>query len=176
LNRGEKNENSQIREEKRALYSSIINIPLSNYPEDFISVFDEVLESPYISDELKDYFEKKCINKEQWTKAFMKKSFCCGTCTSSRIESKYNILKKYLNTSKRLTELFQTFKELEKQEINRFKDEISKLSINENQMIDKYDLIKILKKKYSGYCLRIVKENVLISMNYKIRKVKENLW
>ena len=84
------------------------------------------MDSIHLNNDLKKYLKEKAKEKESWVKGFMKKKFCCGMCNSSRIESKHRILKQYLNSGKRLSELFQVVKELEKMEISRMENEIER--------------------------------------------------
>lgn len=97
-------------------------------------------------------------------------------CSSSRIESKHRVLKQYLNSSKRLTELFQVLKNLEAVEISRMENEIEKSRKNERKKKEKMDIIVSLKEIYSDYVLERVKDNLLDSINYKIDKQEKNLW
>lgn len=95
--------------------------------------------------------------------------------TSSRIESKHRILKEYLNGNSRLGEIYSCFKELEKQEIHNFTNEIQRFNLKENDSLDQYDLIKKSKLLYSDYVIQILKVNVLQGINYKITK-QGNFW
>ena len=106
----------------------------------------------------------------------MKKDFCCGTCTSSRIESKHSVYKRYMNTSIRLSELFSIFKNLEEQEYNCFKEEITRLSKSERINLRKSDLIKHFDKIYSPYAIKILENSQLESVNYSVDKKASNLW
>ena len=62
-------------------------------------------------------------------------------CTTSRIEAKHKILKKYLNSSKRLGEVFQILKEVEQREITLLKNEIGKGKKLERKKYDQSDMI-----------------------------------
>ena len=97
-------------------------------------------------------------------------------CSSSRIESKHRVLKQYLNSSKRLTELFKVLKNLEAVEISRMENEIEKSRKNERKKKEKMDIIVSLKEIYSDYVLERVKDNLLDSINYKIDKQEKKLW
>ena len=101
-------------------------MPFLNYPEEFEENVDKILDSIHINNDLKKYLKEKAREIESWVKGFMKKKFCCGMCSSSRIESKHRILKQYLDSGKRLSELFQVVKELEKMEISRMENEIER--------------------------------------------------
>ena len=158
------------------LYLTILNLPFSKYEEDFQEDLEEVLEDDNLSLDHQNYLKEKVKQKELWVKAFIKTKFCAGMCTSSRIEAKHKVLKQYLNSSKRLTELFETFKMIESQEISRYESEIERLNKGSNKIICKYKLIQELEKKYSPYSLTIVKNNLLEGLNYSIEKIKEGVW
>jgi len=138
--------------------------------------YEMILSSNNISQELKNYLKEKADKKELWVKAYLKIKFCAGMSTTSRIESKHRVLKKFLNSSKRLVELYQTFNQLEDQEIRNFSDKISRFGKKKNESLGKYELIKEIKKKYSPYCLNIVKNNLLEGLNYLVVKIKEGTW
>ena len=78
----------------------------------------------------------------------MKTNFCCGICTTSRIEAKHRIYKAYPNGNKnsRFCEIFLTFQKLEKQEATKFEDEIIRLSKSTKTQLTKNDFIKTLAK------------------------------
>ena len=102
---------------KKALYSSIINLPYSNHPDEFDEKFGNIKKSRSINSELKKYLDDKSKEKELWVKGFMKIKSCCGMCTTSCIEAKHRVLKQFLNSGKRITEIFKVIKELEQREI-----------------------------------------------------------
>jgi len=106
----------------------------------------------------------------------MKEKFTCGICTSSRIESKHKVYKKYLNSSTRLRCLYKVFKDLEEEEISNFREEISKLGMFENQKLEQSDLIKHFQPIYSNYAIRKLKGNLMESVNYSVEKKNPNLW
>lgn len=176
LNRSKKNESQDDRKHKTELYQMITNLPFLKYEEDFEEDYANILADDNITKELKNYLKEKVKQKELWVKAFIKTRFCAGMCTSSRIEAKHKVLKLFLNSSKRLSEIFDTFKALEYQEISKYFDEIIRINKGESQIITKYDLVKELKKKYSPYCLEIVKNNLIEGLNYSVEKIKEGVW
>ena len=106
--------------EKKILYSNIINLPYENYQKDFIDSYNQISASNHLSKDLKVYLKNRFEQRKLWVRAYMKERFCAGICTTSRIESKHKIFKKYLNSSNRLVELFKVFRELEQLEINGF--------------------------------------------------------
>jgi len=106
----------------------------------------------------------------------MKAYFCCGGCTTSRIEAKHRIYKKYLNSSKRIIEVFQMFKNLESKEIYNFKDEIKKIPKTDDKSLDKCKIIKYFKEHFSNYAILKIKEELINSTNYAIEKGKRNVW
>ena len=77
----------------------------------------------------------------------MKTKFCCGTCTTNRIESKHRDIKRFVNsTSSKKTELFKVWKELEEKEINTFKDEVEMIKKKDSQNIEKCELFLYFKE------------------------------
>jgi len=177
LNKNNKNQTKEQFQEKKKLYTDILNLPFCNYIDDFENLSTDILESEFINEDLKEYLEEKFSKKLKWVKAYMKESFSCGICTTSRIESKHRVYKRYLNSSIKLACLFQIFKDLEKEEITRFKEEISyKIGILENKKLDKSDLVKYFQPIYSDYVIRKLKNNLMESVNYSIEKKNQNLW
>jgi len=168
--------NRSKNKESKDLYQRIIQLPFSNDPEEFETSFAKILGQNQLQSDMKIYLLNKAKEKEFWVKGFMKKKFCCGMCSSSRIESKHRVLKQYLNSSKRLTELFQVLKNLEAIEISRMENKIEKSRKNERKKKEKMDIIVSLKEIYSDYVLERVKDNLLDSINYKIDKQEKNLW
>jgi len=108
-------------------------------------------------------------------KCYFKDRFSCGTCTTSRIESKHRIYKKFLNSNSRLSEVFQTFKKLEEKSILQYKDEIKQLTLAESTKLSEYSLVKEVKKQYGKYVVDKVKETILESLNYSVQKMN-NKW
>jgi len=106
----------------------------------------------------------------------MKENFCGGICTTSRLESKHRILKKYLNSSKRLTELFNVFRELESKEISSFKNEIEKMKKAARNKLAKSNFIKHFQSTYTKYIIMRLEDNLVESTNYKIEKIRKGLW
>ena len=117
--------------DKKELYQRIIQLPFSEYEEDFDENFKEIIESEQKKIEHKSYLQKKAKEKKNWAKCFMKNYFCCGMCTSSRIESKHRLYKRFLKSSTHLIEFFKVLRELEEIEIFQFKDEVTKLKKQE---------------------------------------------
>ena len=176
LNRNVKKQTREITQEKKKLYNEITNLPFCEYIEQFENLSEKIIESDYVSDELKDYLEEKFSKKNLWVKGYMKEKFTCGICTSSRIESKHRVYKKYLNSTTRLACLFRVFKDLEEVEITNFKEEVSKLDVLENQNLENSDLIKQFQSTYSTYVIRKLKNNLMESVNYSVEKKSTNIW
>jgi len=81
--------------EKKELYTTIINLPYEEYQSNFEDSYKQILSSIHISKELKTYLKNKYSDKKLWVKLFMKGKFCAGMCTTSRIENKHRIFKRY---------------------------------------------------------------------------------
>jgi len=106
----------------------------------------------------------------------MKKKFCCGMCTTSRIEAKHSVLKKFLNSGKRLTEVFKVIKELEEREIASYKNELDKSNKNARKKEETSDLIKHFRSIYGEYVIERLKDQLINSTNYKISELARNKW
>jgi len=83
----------------------------------------------------------------------MKDVFTGGTCTTSRVEAKHRILKKYLNSGSNLQKVFKVFAKLEQLEIKNYFDEITKFANSEEENFMKSDLLKKLNGIYSPYAM-----------------------
>lgn len=151
-------------------------MPYSNYKEEFEESLKEIKKSRSINNELKKYLDEKIKEKEFWVKAFMKKKFCYGMCTTSRIEAKHSVFKKFLNSGKRLTEVFQIIKELEEREITSHKNEIEKSNRLARKKEENSDLIKHFKDEFGEYVIERLKDNLINSTNYKVSEVADNKW
>lgn len=158
------------------MYRKIINLPYAEYEDDFEESLSFIKKSKCLSQELLKYIKSKEENKKFWVKAYMKTQFCCGICTTSRIEAKHRIFKQYLNSGRKLTELFLVVKELEEKEISSLKNEIEKSKRLARKQQEKSDLIKHFKKDYSEYIITRLKDNLIESTNYKIIRENEKLW
>jgi len=127
--------------------------------KDFSDSFTKIIDSEYLNEDLVNYLKEKEKSKDVWVKAFMKKHFCCGFCTTSRIEAKHSIFKRYPNSNIRLSELLKVFKELEEKEILKFRDEIEKLSKKDKKDLEKCEVIKHFAKDFSDYALQRLNKN-----------------
>jgi len=161
---------------KKLLYNSIINLPYTNYPAEFDKKYADIIKSNSISSELKKYLEDKAKEKNFWVKGFMKVLFCCGMCTTSRIEAKHRVLKLFLNSGKRLTEVFIAIEEIERKEIINYLNEIDKTNKRARKKEEKSDFINYFKDKYGEYIIERLKDNLIDSTNYKISKVRSYKW
>lgn len=163
--------------EKKDLYNLIVKLPYTEYENSFDESLRTILASKLISKDFRDYLKNKCKDKTLWVKCFMKESFTCGTVTSSRIESKHSIYKRYLDGNKRLSEVYNTFKLLEDQEIKSFKNEIQTFTKKENTEENQYELIKKSKELYSAYIIQKLKLNIIKSLNYSvIHNKRSQIW
>jgi len=156
--------------EKQKLYKIIKNLPLSDYEEDYLEDFKYLMANQNISKELKDYLQERHKQKEVWVKCYFKNFFTCGTCTTSRIESKHRTYKIYLNGNSRLGEVFKTFTKLEENSILQYKNEIRPLTLAENSKLSEYALIQEAQKHYGKYVVEKLKETILESLNYNVKK------
>lgn len=61
-------------------------------------------------------------------KSLTKHRFVTGVCTTSRVEGLHRVLQESLNSHSRLTELFQTFKNIESLKLEKYKEEFNRHS------------------------------------------------
>jgi len=160
---------------KKDMYQLIRTLPYVEDEEDFEQRAEKILKSRLLTKDQKGYLEEKVKEKHTWVKAFMKRKFTCGMCSTTRIESKHRVFKLYLNSNSKLNEMFKIFKQLEAKEIFTFKDEIEKLSKKEEEKLEKCNLIKFFSSHYSQYVLAKLKQNLIESNNYKFRNI-DNIW
>jgi len=149
-----------------------VNLPFSESEEDYNKAYTTLMneDDKIVTKDLKQYLKSRHLIRVKWVKCWMKKTFTCGNCTSSRIESKHRIYKTLLNGSSRLSEIFTVFKKLEDQDVERYKDEIIKLKKDQNSELDKHELIIEMKKSYSSYAVKRAKEILLESIHYAVEK------
>ena len=88
---------------------------------------------------------------------------------TSRIESKHNIYKKYLNGNSRISELYTIFQDFKKLEIANYTKEIQRFTIKQNANLEKYALISKSKPLYGNYTIERLKENILKSLKYNVK-------
>lgn len=156
----------------------IINLPYNKYEDQYLKNYKIISKSKHLTREDQDYLEDRHDNRFSWVKCYVKKLFTCGMVSSSRIESKHRVYKRFLDSNTRLSELFSIFKELEEEEINNFKDEFEKsrnLSKENDEAMNKNPLIQKCSNLYSNYIVSKVKMNVILVHNYKALK-KQNYW
>jgi len=152
-----------------------VNLPYSENISYFEDGYKEILKSDSIGKENKNYLEAKWKEKQKWAKCFMKTKFCVGMCTSSRIEAKHRLLKRYLNSSKGLVYLFSILRDIEKTELKNFQDEVTRISEKENKQYEKTEIIKCF-QGYSDYALNKLKQQLIESNNYKIKSSGQTSW
>lgn len=162
--------------DKKKLYQKIVQLPYSEYKQDFNDSFDKIIKNDLLNEDQIQYLNSKYEERSKWVKAYMKEFFCAGSCTTSRIEAKHRTYKRFLNSSTRLTELFVVFKDLEDQEIKKFKDEIKQISKKDEKNLNQCEAIKFFGQEYSNYALQKIKEELIESTNYSIKKRSNNTW
>lgn len=168
LNRG-KNEN------KKKLYKMIKNLPYSETEQDYTNNYNSIISNRLLEKDLKNYLENRNQHRLDWVKCYMKGYFTGGMVTTSRIEAKHRIYKQYINDDSRLCELFDIFKTLEEEEIQNYKDEIRKFKKKENSELEESVLIKECRKFYSNYIIEKVKDKLLKTIHYDVKKGR-NKW
>lgn len=163
---------------KKTLYNLVTNLPYCKYEEHYIKNYNIILNSKDITNEDKEYLEGKNEEKIAWSKCYVKKSFTCGMISSSRIECKHKVYKRFLDSDTRLSKLFLVFQTLEEEEINNFNDEFERTeSFNKDQdsALNQDNLIKQCLGVYCNYVVAKLKMNVVFSNNYHVTR-KRNAW
>jgi len=162
--------------EKQKLYFKIINLPFSEYICDFEEDYEKIIKSDLLGDNNIIYLKQRWNDRKYWVKGYMKLYFCCGMCTTSRIEAKHRVLKTYLNSSKSLVTLFQVFKELENTEIKNYKDEFTKISTKREKKLEKSNILKYF-NFVSDFVINKITNELIESLNYKVKKSSvKNFW
>jgi len=156
--------------EKQKLFTVIKNLPYSESEDEYREKYNFVKGSSLLDETTKKYLNERHNNRTFWVKCYIKKYFSCGMVSSSRIESKHSILKKYLDNTTRLSELFLTMKALEEAEITNLTKEISKEAKKDYATLDSNDFIKDCRENYSEYIIFKLKEQFLQSINYHVTK------
>jgi len=161
---------------KKNIYRLIKNLPLCEDSEIFLENYNEIQTSELLSSELKLYLENKFNEKTRWVKAYMKSHFCAGMCTTSRIESKHGVFKRFLKSSTSLCELFNVIRTIERQEISAFTNEIDKINKKSSSNLENSNLIKYFRNEYSEYLIIRLKSILIESTNYTIDRKSQNIW
>ena len=65
---------------------------------------------------------------------------------------------------------------MEEQEVLKFSEEVSKKPKKGNLCIDNYADLSNMKQAYSNYCIQILNENLIESLNYKVERKNKNIW
>ena len=159
---------------KQEIYRDIIGLPFSEKEDDYKKHYHKILTSNLVTNEFKKYLKKRNSLKHKWVKCYMKNLFTCGTCTTSRIESKHRIYKTFLNGNSRLCEIFLTFKKLESREIDKDKQEL--LTKPQNSKLNDHEFIKEMSTFYSQFILNQLKLNLIDAISYMVKAQNKNLW
>ena len=143
-------------------------MPYCEYSDDYYDVYNEILACPDVNEGSKKYIKNRHQYRHKWVKSYMKDRFTGGTCTNSRIESKHSVYKHFLNSDTSLMNLYTVFKTLEKQEIEKFKEEIQRFGLNDENSFKKYELLKELDETYCPYAMNKIKSNIMEALNYGV--------
>jgi len=171
-----RNDSKNATLEKKKLYKTVINLPHSNYEDDYISNYKAIIGSKYVDSTFKDYLKKRHIDRQAWVKCYMKNKFTCGMSTTSRIESKHRQLKRYLNDTTRLSEIFVIINEVEEDEIFDFQNESQKIPKNDSIGLNQNLLIKACYEIYPEYIVKKFKQNFVIGTNYNVILKQRQKW
>jgi len=110
-----------------------------------------------------------------WAKCYLKTNYGGGISTTSRIESFHAKLKRHLTSSSRLEKLFQVFREIEKTQVEKFKEEF--LRHGEVNKAEKVDFLKKIEEKCSKYILHKISPKLFKALNYNYEKKRTaDIW
>ena len=159
---------SGLAKRDKDLDKQAINLPFITNQAKFESLIS-LLKDKMTKGEI-DYLNKKLELKEEWAKCFLKKIFCAGICTTSRVECLHKHLKSDLNSSSSLMTLFRAFRKIEQSSIMKFKEEIKRHTKNiSNDVSGSYLMIE-LASSFPPYIIEKVKEKISKSLSYKTEK------
>ena len=120
------------------------------------------------SDKQLKYLEGRYKKRQLWAKAYLKSNYGGGISTTLRVESFHAKLKKHLTSSSNLQKVFRVFKQLEKIQIGRFKEEF--LRHGEIDSFEKLDFVNNIKEEYSPYISKRILSKFLKGLNYSNEK------
>ena len=103
----------------KELYNKILSLPFVTRKEKFEEIVEEVSECDDVSDGQYDYLELKMKTKQLWANCYAKNAFAGGISTTSRIEGLHGVLKKRLTSGSSLVNVFQSFRSIEKTQIEK---------------------------------------------------------
>jgi len=149
--------NKKKTDEAKTVYRKIINLPYCDYVDDYHAIYEETIKNKLLSEESISYLQKRNKYCDQWVKAFMNGHFTGGTCTTSRIEAKHRILKKFLNSE--LQKVFEVFAELESIEIKNYIVEFASFTKVEEEVFMKAYMLNHFSKIFCPYAMNKVKLN-----------------
>jgi len=166
---------SSLAKKDQELYKKAISLPFISDRDKFKKVYQELKDSPELSDNQSKYLEKRYNIRELWAKAYLKSSYGGGISTTSRVESFHAKLKKHLTSSSNLQKVFVVFRQLEQIQIERFKEEF--LRHGEITSIEKLDFITKIKEDYSQYVSMRIFSKFLKALNYSNEKKRNcDVW
>ena len=76
---------SSLVKKDQELYKKAISLPVISDREKFEKVYQELIDSPELSDNQSKYLEKRYNIGELWAKAYLKSSYGGGISTTSRV-------------------------------------------------------------------------------------------
>jgi len=170
LNKGKTNKTKE-------LYQKIIKPPYSEHENQYLENYDKILKSQELNQTFKDYLKDRHKERRLWVKCYIKSDFTCGIVTSSRIESKHHVYKKYLNGNSRLSEIYSVFQDLEKLEVQNYNYDLFKITNKHNKELENYDLISDSKIFYGAFIVERLKIYILKSLKYQVKSnIQKTTW
>ena len=166
---------NKLKSSDATLYNKIISLPFVTSVEKFEGILEEIDNSEHISQKQKEYVHFKLKTKELWAKCLLKSKFAGGVSTTSRVECLHAVQKKTLtsNSNSNLQQVFHGFREIEKTQIIKFREEFYKIS---PELLSKgINSLKEIEEKYSEYLYKKVYPKFCKALNYK-HEFSGNFW
>ena len=152
-------------------YHKILVLPFITNNEKFDSIVEEAINSEDLSEKEKDYLNLKLGSKHTWAKCFIKHRFGAGVNTTSRVEGLHKVIRSFLTTNSRLTEVFEVFRKIESQKLEKFQDEFNRHSKNIGTICTDCFLIKELSQTYSPYVIKKLEPKVSKALSFKCEEI-----
>lgn len=158
------------------LYHQALSLPFVACKDKFEKIVSAFLKSKKVTKINVNYLKKKLEKKKQWAKSYIKDIFAGGVSTTSRVEGLHSVLKKYLTSDSRLTDVFLSFRSLEKTQISKFSEEYQKKNTNMNEVgINSFIEVR---ENHSEYIFKKISASYFQGLNYVREDVigAENKW
>ena len=167
---------ASVSKQNQELYEKILNLPFVTMKEKFDETIKELKKPNVLNQTQLQYLDSKIQIKSQWAKCLIKEHFAVGVSTTSRIESMHHILAEKLNSNSRLSEVLSVFKEIEKSQISKFKEEFSRHKKKLNNQLTQSQLTQKLSEIYTPYALKKLEQKFSKCLSYTFEQKDKDKW